>query len=67
MKKIKTFTRGDAISPPLTTKQGPISAAGMHHTHYELSPFTKQSQTHGTFDVATKKKIDRKQKSEMDR
>jgi hypothetical protein len=68
MKKIKTHTKGDLLSPPGTTKQGPGSSAeGMNHTHYELSPFTKKPDVHGTFDVPTKHKIDHKQKKEMDR
>lgn len=65
MKKIRTHTKGDAISPPLTTKQGPLSAPeGINHVHYELSPFTKKPDIHGTFDMPTKKKIDRIQERE---
>lgn len=65
MKKIRTHTKGDAISPPLTSKQGPVSAPeGMNHVHYELSPMAK---TRGNFDVPTKHKIDARQRREMDR
>ena len=68
MKKIRTHRHGDVTDVPQIAKGGPMTAnGGMNHTHYELSPFTKQPETHGTFDVSTKKKIDRKQKQEMNR
>jgi len=66
MKKIRTYRHGEATSPPLTYKQGPTSD-GRGGVHYELSPFTKQFSTQGTFDKATKRQIDAKQKKEMNR
>lgn len=68
MKKIRTHTKGDLLSPPGTTKQGPGHAdQGMNHVHYDLSPLRAQPDTSGTFDVATKRRIDSKQKKEMSR
>jgi hypothetical protein len=68
MKKIRTHRIGEVTDVPQIAKGGPMTSVdGVNHVHYELSPFTKQPDTHGTFDMATKKKIDRKQKKEMDR
>lgn len=68
MKKIRTHTKGNLLSPPGTTQQGPgHSDKGMSHIHYDLSPMKPQADTSGTFDVATKRKIDNRQKQEMSR